>query len=219
MKLPQQDVWSIHGSPISLCQVGARYHQVKNKMVKIGWAVGPAAEGAQVEEFEEVLVRPDGCTITATATNMHGITTDKATMEGRSYQEALEKFMSAAIRVRARGGCVVAHHLGFHAAVIDEHLQQAKFDEWRQQWKLIATEGVCTMDLDIWDWANKHYGRERGQGEKTLVMGLKGTVDLLMPRSAEAKELWRQRPAASADAQLHRLVYNALRGLAEKARL
>ena len=75
------------------------------------------------------------------------------------------------------------------------------------------------MDLDIWDWANKHYGRERGQGEKTLVMGLKSTVDLLMPRSAEAKELWRQRPAAGADAQLHRLVYNALRGLAEKARL
>ena len=140
-------------------------------------------------------------------------------MAGRPYQEALEKFMSAATRLRARGGCVVAHHLGFHAAVIDEHLKQAKFDEWRQQWKLIATEGVCTMDLDIWDWTNKHYGRERGQGEKTLVMGLKGTVDLLMPRSAEAKELWRQRPAAGADAQLHRLVYNALRGLAEKARL
>ena len=50
-------------------------------------------------------------------------------------------------------------------------------------------------------------------------MGLKGTVDLLLPRSAEAKSLWQQRPAAGVDAQLYRLVYNALRGLAEKASL
>ena len=170
-----------------------------------------------MEEFGEVLVCPDSWAISTTATEKHGITHEKALTEGRPLEEAFGKFMSAVSRVRACGGCVVAHHLGFHAAVIDEHLQAAGFEEWHQQWKSTAAQGICTMDVDIWDWANKHFGRERGEGEITLVMGLKGTIDLLLPRSTEAKVLWQQGRAAGADAQLHRLVYNALRGLVEKA--
>ena len=193
--------------------------EVKFKIVQLGWAIGPATEGSEVKEKEEILIRPEGCTISSHATEKHGITNEKAQVEGVRHGEALRHFMSAVNRVRESGGCVVAHHLGFFAAVIDEHLKEAELEEWREQWKLIATQGVCTMDVDIWDWANKHFGRERGQGEKTLVMGLKGTVDLLLPRSAEAKSLWQQRPAADVDAQLYRLVYNALRGLVEKASL
>ena len=48
-------------------------------------------------------------------------------------------------------------------------------------------------------------------------MGLKGTVNLLLSCSAEAKELLQEQQAAGATAQLHRLVYLALRGRALRA--
>ena len=65
-------------------------------------------------------------------------------------------------------------------------------------------------------WLHRTFGREREQGEKTLVMGLKDAVKLVLSRSPEAMALLQEHHTAGADAQMHRLLYIAFRALASK---
>ena len=75
------------------------------------------------------------------------------------------------------------------------------------------------MDLDICEWVNYTFGRDRGKGEKALVLGLKDAVNLLLRRSEKAMELLTKHHTAGADAQMHRLLYIALRVLSANARV
>ena len=185
-------------------------------IVQIGFAIGATSEGSPLEECKERLVLPEGYAISAKATDKHGITTERALREGLPMRDVLAEFMSAAIRVRDRGGRLVAHHCEFDAGVIARHLRDNGYDEWGRQWKEIATEAICTMDLDTWEWLHRTFGREREQGEKTLVMGLKDAVKLVLSRSPEAMALLQEHHTAGADAQMHRLLYIAFRTLASK---
>ncbi len=61
-------------------------------------------------------------------------------------RDVLAEFMSASIRVRARGGRLVAHHCEFDAGMIARHIRDNGYDEWGQQWK-----GNC-------DGSDMHHG-------------------------------------------------------------
>jgi len=82
------------------------------------------------------LVKPVGFDIPASATEVHRITTARATREGADLAEVLREFASAIERARV----AVAHNIGF-----DEKIVAAEFLRARIQNRLADVERCCTM--------------------------------------------------------------------------
>ena len=94
---------------------------------------------------------------------------------------------------------------------------QMRHGKWRLRLETVARKGVCTMDLYIQPWFQKVFGKTLEQGEKTLVMSLTNSVDMFYMDDAHARDLMANIHSACADAQLHVLLYQALRDLASRA--
>ena len=124
--------------------------------------------------------------------------------------------MRAAWLVHESDGIVVCHHIEFDSGVIDEELSRCGMEHWRPRWHAIATNGVCTMDPCIQEWLQYACGKEKGPGEKSLVMCLTDSVMLFYSNSARVCDLTKRAHRAGADAELHLLLYRALRDLAVK---
>ncbi len=187
------------------------------RIVQIGWAIGEAREGTPVQESKEYLIRPEGFCISTKAANKHGITNERALAEGVPLPVALADFVRAMTYVDDLGGRVVIHHLEFDAGIIFEELRQAGLECWQRPWCEIAKKGICTLDPDIWRWVQMCFGLDPAQGDKTLVMSLGKAVDLLLPQTTLIQTLKKDHHTAGADAQLHRLLYIALRQLCDEA--
>ena len=184
------------------------------RIVQIGWVVGGSAKDDPITDRQEHLVTPCGYLISEKAAKKHGITDEIATRDGRPLADVLEQFMQAIWSLHKSGGVVVSHHLEFDAGIIDEELQRCGMDEWQSLWRTVAMQGVCTLDLSIQDWFQTACGRMKGPGEKTLVLNLKDSVMLFYSKSPLARDLLLEAHTAGADAELHLLLYQALRRLA-----
>ncbi len=106
------------------------------RIVQLAW-LECDEDGAVVREAS-VLVKPDGFSIPAEATRVHGITTDQATTQGVPLSEALTAF-SAATAVRSIG---VAHNISF-----DESVLGAEFIRTRLANPLSRLIRVCTKEV------------------------------------------------------------------------
>ena len=79
------------------------------------------------------------------------------------------------------------------------------------------TEYNKCEDPDIGAWAQRCMGRDVSPDEKSApMMSLKAAANLLLPKSDLVEGLQKYHHTAGADAQLHRLLYIALRSLAAR---
>ena len=184
------------------------------RIIQMGWSVGETSAGS-ASHGEEILVRPDGYAITEGATKKHGVTMLDALTHGISLRDALAKFMAAAKRVHEQGGRAANHHFEFDAGIIYAELQRAGLEEWRSLWRTIAQRGVCTMDRDIQKWMQSCFGQEMILGEKTLVLSLKDSLQLVHRDKNALQELLKKSHTAGADSQMHRILLDSLLGLAK----
>ena len=174
-------------------------------------------EDAPLLEHAELLVRPENFVIAEKATALHGITQDAALAQGRPLRDVLIDFMGVVDRAEALGARLVVHHLEFDAGNIAQQLADAGLDNMRAEWAAFARKGFCTMDPDIGAWAQRCLRRDVSPDEKSAPMlSLKAAVNLLLPETALVEGLQMYHHTAGADAQLHRLLYIALRSLAAR---
>ena len=184
------------------------------RVVQIGWVIGGCTKDQQIHSRNEHLILPQDFIISERATKKHGITNEQAITNGSPLRKVLEEFMCAVWALHESGGVVVSHHIEFDAGIIDEELQRCGMEQWRERWHTLATKGICTLDLSIQDWFQNVCGRSKGPGEKTLVMNLKGSVMLFYGNCQRVQELVKKAHTAGVDAELHVLLYQALRDLA-----
>ena len=186
------------------------------RLVQVGWVLGGCTKGEPIHTRKERLIEPQNFNISEDATNKHGITNADIKTNGLPLREVLEELMSAMWALHGAGGVVVSHHLEFDAGIIDEELQRCEMEEWRPRWKLIASNGICTLDLNVQEWFQTTSGRVKEPGEKTLVMNLRDSVMLFYADCPPVLELLKRTHTAGADAELHLLLYRALRDLATR---
>ena len=187
------------------------------RMVQLGWLTCTTEPEMKVKARAERLILPDGYTISEKATKRHGITMEQIAKGGMQPSQVLEEFMAAAWSVHEAGGVVVSHHLEFDAGIIDEELKRCELKLWRQRWQIIASQGICTLDVDIQEWLQKASGKAQISGEKTLVMSLKDSIGVLYKNDNNIRSLLKKAHTAAADAELHVLLLHALRNLAKRA--
>ena len=131
-------------------------------------------------------------------------------------REALLEFMDAMRTVVGNGGRVIIHHLEFDAGIIEQELLNAGLNDIVPVWVDIATNGYCTMDPGVCKWVQICKGRIFEPHENNNVLSLEKLLDLLFPTNKDVQGIKRKMHTAGADAQAHRLVYIALRNLAEQ---
>ena len=179
--------------------------------------MGEAREGAPLLEYKEYLVQPTGFVISQKAAQKHGITQDMASEQGLPLRDVLSELLAMVGRAEALGARLVVHHLEFDAGIVAQQLCEAGLAHEREQWVAFARKGFCTMDPDVGAWAQRCMGRDVSPDEKSApMMSLKAAANLLLPKSDLVEALQKHHHTAGADAQLHRLLYIALRSLAAK---
>ncbi|MHB0976467.1 MAG: 3'-5' exonuclease [Candidatus Aquicultorales bacterium] len=89
------------------------------RLVQIAWILCDE-DGGELES-EDFIVRPDGFSIPADVTKIHGITTERGLNEGVPVSTALEAFATAAEKSKM----LVAHNISFDKNVIQAELHRA----------------------------------------------------------------------------------------------
>ena len=195
-------------------------HDLKQKIVQIGWASGDVLQHSPLRDASSRLVKPLGFSISDRATKHHGITNELASAAGVELRSALETLMGAVRKVVQQGGVVVSHNIEFDASIMVNELYHAGLADCHDEWASIAKNGVCTMGEDIMRWAISCTVGDvelPASTNKLTFMGLKTVVELMVPKSPDVSELLSKKGDASADAQMHRVLYNTYRALAGAA--
>ena len=191
----------------------------EQRIVQIGWAVGDLNPSSPLREYKEIIIRPTGFKIAEKAAAWHGVTHERALIEGIPLRDALSEFMIAMERVTDLGGRVIIHHLEFDAGIIARELHNAGMDTFLPRWCEIAQQGFCTMDPAVCRWAQMCRGRVFQAHECDNIMKLGKLLDLLLPSNKIVLDLksHNRLHTGGGDAQAHRLVYIALRSLVSGA--
>ena len=115
----------------------ASMHRVANwpRIVELGWVLTDT-QGTVVEE-EGLLVRPDGFTVPAASTAIHGITTGQATEQGAEIREVLVRFLLAL----QQSELICGHHISFDHRVVGAELVRAGMPV-----DLLDRPRFCTME-------------------------------------------------------------------------
>lgn len=104
-------------------------------LVEVAWLI--CDNTGEVVERGGRIVRPDGFTIPASASRIHGVTTDYARYAGVPLRDALDALALAA----NRGSVLVTHNLRFDLAVIAGECRRIGIPD-----PLSALPGICTME-------------------------------------------------------------------------
>lgn len=104
------------------------------RLVQIAWLI--YNENEQCLSKKDYIVKPKGFTIPQRATDIHGITTERALIEGTDLQLVLEEFAKDLSNVRT----IIAHNLYF-----DEKIIAAEFLRNNVSHELFETNKTCTM--------------------------------------------------------------------------
>lgn len=108
------------------------------RMIQIGWILCDET-GKRIEE-RQFIIKPEGFTIPADSSDVHGITTEKAMAEGYDLAEVLNAFNQ---RVE-HSNFIVAHNISF-----DEKIIGAEFIRKNVMTKFEATPKLCTMKSSV----------------------------------------------------------------------
>ena len=105
------------------------------RMVQLAWSMYNA-QGKLLESRSHI-IRPDGFAIPAAAAAVHGITTERALLEGIPVAAALEEFVACLNRSQL----IVAHNIAFDAKIIGAELVRLNSPT-----QLHTKRQVCTME-------------------------------------------------------------------------
>ena len=181
-----------------------------SRIVQIGWVIGGSTPQSPAT-VKSALVKPEGFEISEDATRKHRITHEQAVREGRVLREVLTEFVTDVTSAcRSGGGRVVAHQLEFDAAVIYEELGRCGLNALQDEWACVAKGGYCTMNPSVGRWLKECSGEEVGPSTTQHVLGLKDTLNRLLPKGGDDSRKEFQHHAADDDAQMTRLIYLAL---------
>lgn len=104
------------------------------RVVQIAWLQCDTA-GKEISR-KSYIIKPQGFTIPPEAVKVHGITTERAMLEGVPLNMALREFGEAACRSET----LVAHNLGFDARIV-----RVEFLRNEMTYNLFEINKVCTM--------------------------------------------------------------------------
>lgn len=104
------------------------------RLVQAAWLLYDQ-KGEQVSSANYI-IKPDGYSIPAEATKIHGITTDQAKQEGVPVAEALQNLQSSL----EQSDCLVAHNINFDEKVLGAEFLRAKMPNG-----LKGKQKICTM--------------------------------------------------------------------------
>ena len=86
------------------------------RLVQIGWILMDS-EGNKLSQHDYI-IRPEGFTIPADATSVHGITTERALKEGRDLEEVINEFMDDFNEATF----IVGHNVSFDKRIVGAEL-------------------------------------------------------------------------------------------------
>ncbi len=106
------------------------------RMVQIAWMV--CDEAGETLDSKMFIIKPEGYTIPKEASNVHGISTEKAMAEGVDLTMVLNQFNDAMTKSQA----IVAHNISF-----DETIVGAEFFRKKIEWTIDKKKKYDTMKL------------------------------------------------------------------------
>jgi DNA polymerase III subunit epsilon len=104
------------------------------RLIQIGWIV--CDKNRNRIKSEEYIIKPEGFEIPTDASDVHGITTEKALQEGDPLISILEKFNELVNQCEY----IIAHNLNF-----DEKIIRAEFIRNSISTEFIRKKHICTM--------------------------------------------------------------------------
>ena len=104
------------------------------RIVQIAWMTYDSSGNCLSEE--DYIIKPNGFVIPESASNVHGITTEKALAEGSDLETVLCKFSNDVKKVEI----IVAHNMGFDEKIVGAELFRTEIDH-----DLFETQRICTM--------------------------------------------------------------------------
>ncbi len=118
---------------------GAKISESDNwpRLVQIAWSC--ADKDGETWMEESVIIKPDGFTIPEDASNVHGITTERAMDEGKDLKETLEDF-NAHVETH---DIIVAHNITFDRKIVAAEYYRMAMQEAIDT--IYDTEKICTM--------------------------------------------------------------------------
>lgn len=128
---------------------GLPYGGEQPRIVSIAWIVAERLETPRA--VRGAIVRPEGFSIPADATRIHGITTERALRDGRALAGVMAAFAADLSAFGVRG--VVAHNLAFDRPVIE-----AEYARLGHASPLAPLEGICTMRAARRAWPGERSG-------------------------------------------------------------
>ena len=106
------------------------------RLVQLGWILSDE-NGMTISSGCEI-VKPDGFVIPADAARVHGITTQKATREGKTLREVIDSFLKDARQSKI----VVGHNISF-----DQHIVGAELFRLGITDSISNAKSICTMEI------------------------------------------------------------------------
>lgn len=120
------------------------------RLVQIAWLIF-SSEGEQIIE-REYIVRPQGFIIPKQASDIHGITTEKALEEGLPLRDILEELTQAISQAKH----LIAHNMSF-----DQRIIEAEFLRENIRHDLFRTSKICTKEAStLFCKIPREYGNE-----------------------------------------------------------
>ena len=104
------------------------------RMIQIGWLLSD--ENGKRLDTGNLIIKPEGFTIPTEASNVHGITTEKAIAEGKDLETVLKQFA----KLVAEAEFIVAHNISF-----DEKIIGAEFIRKNITTDFESKPKICTM--------------------------------------------------------------------------
>lgn len=109
------------------------YPEYWPRLVQLAWIL---AEDEQILQEKSFLIAPDGFSIPKSATEIHGITTERAKEEGRPLAEVLAAFSEDLKEAEV----IVGHNVSFDRSVVTAEFARAK-----QNAPILGLPFHCTM--------------------------------------------------------------------------
>lgn len=109
------------------------YPEYWPRLVQLAWIL---AEDEQILQEQSFLISPEGFSIPRSATEIHGITTERAKEEGKPLAEVLAAFSEAL----KEADVIVGHNVGFDRSVVTAEFARAK-----QNAPILGLPFHCTM--------------------------------------------------------------------------
>lgn len=103
------------------------------RMVQIAW-IFCDAKGNRLDA-DDFIIKPENFIIPKVASNIHGISTEKAIAEGESLEKVLLQFNSLV----EQSDCIVAHNISFDEKIIGAELLRKKVKSGFQSKKKLCT--------------------------------------------------------------------------------